>query len=73
MYRLKELIIDYFDIAIARLMIWRIKSGYGCYCKTKDIDDFAGEDISKSRCPSCKATEVVDWLEDHIKLIREFI
>ena len=53
-------------------MIWKIRKGYGCYCKTKDIDDFKDMDMGESRCPSCEAQEVVEWLENHIKLIREF-
>jgi hypothetical protein len=64
------------DILIARLAIWSIKQGYGANCEMTDLDDFP-EDYKKpkdvfgdSRCASCRAKEVVDWLEKHIKLIK---
>lgn len=63
-------IIDYLDVKLAQLMIYRIRKGYGCNCDTKDTDDFSGEDLSGSRCPSCKAREIVKWLEEYIELIK---
>ena len=65
--------IDYFDILITRIMIWILKRGYGPRCETKDLDDFRGEDIGKSRCPTCEAYEIIDWLEDLIKLTKEYM
>ena len=72
-------VIDYLDILIARIMIWRLKRGYGCNCGTSDLDDFPEEHTTAKsvfdpgRCASCRAKEVVDWLEDYIKLIKEFM
>jgi len=63
---------DFIDILIARLAIWSIKRGYGDGCETKDIDDFPElKNSPEARCGSCKAKEVVDFLEHHIKLIKE--
>lgn len=60
---------------ITRMMIWFVVDGYGCDCPTKDIDDDP-ELIKKygdgARCPSCKAREVKEWLENHLSLIEEF-
>ena len=70
---------DTIDILIARLAIWSIKKGYGCNCETSDLDDFPEEHTTaksvfmEGRCASCRAKEVVDWLEAHIKLIEEFM
>jgi len=69
---------DYIEISIARVAIWSIKRGYGpIRCGTSDVDDFP-EAIKKPkdmfsdwRCPSCRAWEVIDWLEDHIRLIKD--
>lgn len=52
--------IDYLDILIARLAIWSLRRGYGAG-KCLDIDD---------SCPACEAQHIVEWLEDHISLIR---
>ena len=66
------------DILIARLAIWSIKRGYGCNCETNDLDDFPdiyqkSKDVFNSgRCASCRAKEITDWLEEHIKLIKEY-
>ena len=49
---------NFIDILIAKLAIWSIKKGYGICDKESDT------------CPACKATKVIDWLEDHIKLIK---
>ncbi len=65
-------LIDYIDIAIAKLMIWRIKECYGADCETRDVDDFCDTALNpESRCASCRAAEVVDWLEKHVQLIRD--
>lgn len=61
---------DYIEIKITQLMIWRLRKGYGANCETKDIDDFPNEDISKSRCPSCKYKECIDLLNEHIENIK---
>lgn len=56
---------------------WIIIKGYGCDCKKRDIDEemFAEPNDMRdwlkngSRCPSCKAKEVVEWIEKHISLL----
>ena len=53
---------DYIDILIARLAIWSIKRGYGADC-----EDY------ESACSSCQARKTVDWLENHIKLIKGYL
>ena len=69
---------DFLDILIAKLAIWSIRKGYGCNCETSDLKDFpdlypTAEDVFKEgRCGSCRAKEIVNWLEEHIKLIRSF-
>jgi len=50
---------DLLDILIAKLAIWSIKRGYGANCK-----DYA------NGCAGCEAKKIINWLEDHIKLIR---
>ena len=68
---------DLIDILIAKLAIWSIRKGYGCDCETSDLKDFPDlyqttEDVFKEgRCGSCRAKEVIDWLEEHIKLIKD--
>lgn len=51
--------IDFIDILITRLAIWNIKKGYGADCI--DYSEY---------CPSCKAKKTIQWLEDHIELIK---
>lgn len=64
------------EIQVTRLMIYLIRKGYGCDCKTSDLDDFSEEYITaksvfaKDRCASCRAKEIIDWLEEHIKLVK---
>jgi len=68
-------ILDKLDILIAKLAIWSIRRGYGADCEMSDLDEFSEEykipkDVFRSsRCSSCRAKEVIDWLEEHIKLI----
>ena len=58
-----------------KFSIWLIHKGYGPKCKTSDLDDFPDtwkhpKDVFHSgRCACCRANEVVDWIEDHIRLI----
>lgn len=62
---------DFLDVLIARLMIWRIKKGYGADCESKDMNDLPIEFQYSARCASCRARETIDWLEDHIRLIED--
>ena len=72
--------IDQKEIAYCKWLIKRFKAGYGCNCKTSDLDDFRKMYtnkkytmhemvLSESRCPSCRAAETVKFLEEHIELI----
>lgn len=70
---------DYFEIIFWKIARHLIKKGYGCNCKTSDLDDFhemySKAPLSKSvshggRCGSCRAKEVCDWIDDEIELLR---
>ena len=69
---------NYLEILVTRLMIWVIRRGYGADCEGSDLDDFpemhttAKSVFDPGRCASCRAKEVIDWLEEHIKLIEDF-
>lgn len=70
---------------ISEIDFWReairiLKEGYGADCLTKDTDDLyerpdgtlakeAGM-TEKTRCQSCRAREVITFLEDHIELLK---
>ncbi len=62
------------DILFWKYVRWFIIRGYGCDCETSDLDDFSDmykkpSDVFLScRCPSCRAKEVVDWIDEHIEL-----
>jgi hypothetical protein len=70
-------LMDKIDILIARLMIWSLRRGYGADCPSSDIEDFPEDyrtpkDVfSPGRCGSCRAKEVITFLEKHIKLIQK--
>lgn len=62
-----------------KLLIEKLKEGYGANCETSDLDDF--EDltsdklselvVSKSRCASCRAKETILFLEHHLELLED--
>ena len=58
------------DVVVARVAIWYIRRGYGANCETTDKEDFGENYLEEARCGSCRAKEIIDWLEDHIKLIQ---
>lgn len=66
------------EIWFWQIAIWLIKRGYGCDCPTSDLDDFPLEQkmtpkeivFRSSRCPSCKAKETIDWIKEHIELLK---
>lgn len=53
-----------------------IKKGYDCSCKTSDLEDMpktfktAQSVFHSGRCPSCRASEVCDWISEHINLLK---
>jgi hypothetical protein len=46
---------------------WRIKKGYGG-CKKEDRED-GYVLVKKGACVSCKAGEVMDFIDNHMKLL----
>lgn len=66
---------DRFEIIIFKIARYLIRRGYGADCKTSDLDDFPemqihlGKDI-QNRCASCKAKEIINWIDGHIELLR---
>lgn len=55
-----------------------IRNGYGGPCESSDLVDFPEmytkpEDVfHPGRCAACRANEVVDWIDNHISLLREY-
>ena len=52
-----------------QLVIRKIRKDYGANCKTRDVDDFPElrEAHSYLRCQSCRARDVIRFLEDYEK------
>lgn len=73
---MKYKISDWFEIRFWRMAVWILKKGYGGNCPTSDLDDFPDmykvpKDVfHDGRCASCRAREVIDWIEDHIRLLK---
>jgi hypothetical protein len=63
-------ITDKIDVLIARAMIWSLRRAYGADCEVSDLIEFA-DTPDVARCPSCRAGEIIEFLEEHIKLIEE--
>ena len=63
---------DKAQIKKTRQMIAMIKRGYGPErCKPTDLEEFPEmKKDTKGRCAGCAAWEVIDWLEEHIELIK---
>lgn len=64
---------DKIEIWACRWLIKRIKGGYGADCEHLDYEEDAlmipHELNAQGRCGSCRAKEVVQWLEEHIELL----
>lgn len=66
------------------IIFWKIAKciitkEYGCNCETSDLDDFhemySKKPLSESvvhggRCASCRAKEVINWIDERIELIK---
>lgn len=52
-------LINYVQILFWKLAIHLIKKGYGANCV--DYDGY---------CESCKARKVIEWIEEHIELLK---
>lgn len=62
---------DRLEIQFWKLAKWLIIRGYGCYCTISDLDEGSWYTTPKdvfrnSRCPSCRAKEICDWIDGHI-------
>lgn len=57
------------EIIITKLMIWFLKRGYGPKCETTDLQNWPElKHDTPGRCPTCRANEVIDWLEEHLTI-----
>ena len=56
------------DILIAHAMIWSLRRLYGADCDMSDLIEFPGTPDA-ARCPSCRAGDIIEYLEEHINLI----
>jgi hypothetical protein len=61
-------------------MFWKIakfliRNSYGADCETSDLDEYPElykepkNVFLQSRCASCRAKEIIDWIEVHIRLL----
>lgn len=50
---------NYLEIQFWKIAIWLIERGYGTGC-----DDF------DERCPECQSQKVVEWIKNHIELLK---
>lgn len=56
---------NWLEIQFWRVGKWLLRKGYG-YCDERDGGKF-GE---ASRCGACNASDIQDWIDDHISLIK---
>ena len=59
---------NWLEIRFWRVARHLILKGYGADCATKDTDDLPV--ANGSRCPSCEAREIVEWIDRHIELLK---
>ena len=58
------------------ILFWKkarklLKKGYGANCKTKDLVDFPEmKQDTSGRCSSCKAKETIDFVSEHIEVLK---
>lgn len=66
---------DTLEILFWKIAKYFIVKGYGCDCKTTDLEDHPEmytkpeHVFASSRCGSCRAKEMCDWIDNHIDLI----
>lgn len=64
-----EFMDNFLDKICVKLMVWHIKKGFGANCPSPDYVDHP-EDLKQEltdnvpRCPSCRAQDVIEWLEE---------
>lgn len=67
---------NHLEILFWRFAKFLIRRGYGADCVTSDLEDFPEEYkdhkdmISGKRCESCRAKEIIEWIDGHIELLR---
>jgi hypothetical protein len=61
--------IDWLEIQFWKVAKWIIRNGYGANCETLDVDDFNGTG-DFARCASCHAREIIEWIDEHIELLK---
>lgn len=57
----------YIEIKFWQFVKWVIYKGYG-YCRKKERMDLPL--MSEGRCAECDASDVQDWIDKHIELIK---
>lgn len=62
-----EYIKDWLEIQFWRMAKLILKKGYG-YCDERDYP--TGHFMDKGRCEACDASDVQDWIDEHIRLIK---
>lgn len=65
MYNLLYELKDYIEVQFFSFVKWVIYQGYG-YCVERDGEAF----MTKGRCAGCDASDVQDWIDEHISLIK---
>lgn len=69
-------IYDWAEIKFWEFAKYLIRRGYGADCEARDLDEFPEDykvpkDVFKTqRCGSCRAKEIIDWIDWHIELIK---
>ena len=54
-----------------RIARWLVVRGYGAGCDTYDLDDFPDmKHDNSARCASCRAQDMVKWIDEHIDLLQ---
>jgi hypothetical protein len=64
---------DWLEIQFWKVGRWLIQRGYGASCEIPDYEDFEDhprELNAQGRCGSCRAREVIEWINLHIDLLQ---
>jgi hypothetical protein len=65
------------EILFWNIAKWLIRRGWGAYCESSDIDDFpdmwvgAKNAAHPGRCGSCRAKEIIEWIDMNIEMLKE--
>ncbi len=64
---------EWLEIQFWEIAKWLIRRGYGANCEMPDYIEFPeySRALNASyRCASCQAKEVIEWIDEHLILIR---